>query len=88
MLPYPEISIKMTSYQQPDASGHFGPVNGQTYGGSFVAETLVHALDELNAAYAHYSRDPDFIAARARFTMPTGSAASWAARRFFSSART
>ena len=62
MLPYPEISIKMTSYQQPDASGHFGPVNGQTYGGSFVAETLVHALDELNAAYAHYSRDPDFIA--------------------------
>jgi tryptophan synthase beta chain len=62
MLPYPEISIKMTSYQQPDASGHFGPINGQTYGGSFVAETLVHALDELNAAYAHYSRDPDFIA--------------------------
>jgi len=62
MLPYPEMSIKMTSYQQPDASGHFGPVNGQTYGGSFVAETLVHALDELNAAYAHYSRDPDFIA--------------------------
>jgi tryptophan synthase beta chain len=56
------MSIKMTSYQQPDASGHFGPVNGQTYGGSFVAETLVHALDELNAAYAHYSRDPDFIA--------------------------
>ena len=33
-------------YQQPDARGHFGP-----YGGSFVAETLVHALDELQAAY-------------------------------------
>jgi tryptophan synthase beta chain len=45
------------SYQQPDASGHFGP-----YGGSFVSETLVHALDELKAAYAHYRTDPAFIA--------------------------
>ena len=36
----------MSNYQQPDASGHFGP-----YGGSFVAETLVHALDELKACY-------------------------------------
>jgi len=47
----------MPSYQQPDASGHFGP-----YGGSFVSETLVHALDELKAAYAHYRGDPAFIA--------------------------
>jgi tryptophan synthase beta chain len=47
----------MSSYQQPDASGHFGP-----YGGSFVSETLVHALDELKAAYAHYRNDPAFIA--------------------------
>jgi tryptophan synthase beta chain len=30
----------------PDARGHFGP-----YGGVFVAETLVHALEELCAAY-------------------------------------
>ncbi|MBT9494924.1 MAG: tryptophan synthase subunit beta [Paucibacter sp.] len=52
----------MNSYSQPDAQGHFGPVKGQTYGGSFVAETLVHALDELNAAYAHYSQDADFMA--------------------------
>ncbi|MEL4178491.1 tryptophan synthase subunit beta [Roseateles sp. PN1] len=52
----------MSKYQQPDANGHFGPVKGQTYGGSFVAETLVHALDELKQAYAHYSRDPEFIA--------------------------
>ena len=37
----------MLNYQQPDATGHFGP-----YGGSFVAETLFHALDELKAAYA------------------------------------
>ncbi|MFZ5548908.1 MAG: tryptophan synthase subunit beta [Pseudomonadota bacterium] len=47
----------MSSYQQPDASGHFGP-----YGGSFVSETLVHALDELKAAYVHYRSDPAFIA--------------------------
>jgi tryptophan synthase beta chain len=47
----------MSSYQQPDASGHFGP-----YGGSFVSETLVHALDELKAAYAHYRGDPAFMA--------------------------
>jgi len=52
----------MTTYDQPDARGHFGPVNGTNYGGRFVAETLVHALDELNEAYAHYSRDPEFIA--------------------------
>ena len=41
----------------PDAQGHFGP-----YGGVFVAETLVHALDELKAAYEHYRKDPEFIA--------------------------
>ncbi len=45
----------MLNYQQPDVHGHFGP-----YGGSFVAETLTHALDELKAAYAHYSQDPEF----------------------------
>jgi len=45
----------MFAYAQPDARGHFGP-----YGGSFVAETLVHALDELKAAYAHYAADPEF----------------------------
>jgi tryptophan synthase beta chain len=41
----------------PDAKGHFGP-----YGGVFVAETLIHALDELKAAYARYQNDPEFIA--------------------------
>ena len=47
----------MLDYQQPDARGHFGP-----YGGSFVAETLTHALDELKAAYAHYRNDAEFVA--------------------------
>ena len=47
----------MFEYHQPDARGHFGP-----YGGSFVAETLVHALDELKAAYDKYRADPEFQA--------------------------
>ena len=47
----------MLNYEQPDARGHFGP-----YGGSFVAETLIHALDELNTAYEKARTDPSFIA--------------------------
>jgi tryptophan synthase beta chain len=39
----------------PDASGHFGP-----YGGRFVAETLIEALDELAAAYSAAATDPSF----------------------------
>jgi len=41
----------------PDERGHFGP-----YGGVFVAETLVHALDQLKRAYERCREDPDFIA--------------------------
>ena len=52
----------MLNYQQPDASGHFGPVNGITYGGSFVAETLIHALDELKRSYAQAQADAAFMA--------------------------
>jgi tryptophan synthase beta chain len=44
------------NYAQPDASGHFGK-----YGGSFVSETLTHAINELREAYAHYQTDPEFI---------------------------
>ena len=46
----------MKTYALPDSQGHFGQ-----YGGSFVAETLVHALDELRAAYDKYRNDPDFL---------------------------
>ena len=44
-------------YDLPDALGHFGP-----YGGVFVAETLIPALEELNEAYTLAQRDPLFIA--------------------------
>ena len=45
------------TYQQPDARGHFG-----IYGGSFVSETLTHAINELKDAYAKYQHDPAFLA--------------------------
>jgi tryptophan synthase beta chain len=44
-------------YDFPDARGHFGP-----YGGVFVAETLIGALEELKDRYARYRSDPDFVA--------------------------
>ncbi|MCE9640338.1 MAG: tryptophan synthase subunit beta [Betaproteobacteria bacterium] len=44
-------------YDLPDDNGHFGP-----YGGVFVAETLIQALDQLKAEYEHYRNDPVFRA--------------------------
>jgi len=41
----------------PDARGHFGP-----YGGRFVSETLMDALDELERLYRTLSDDPAFQA--------------------------
>jgi tryptophan synthase beta chain len=47
----------MQVYDLPDAKGHFGP-----YGGVFVSETLIAALEELKEAYARYKNDPVFVA--------------------------
>lgn len=44
-------------YNMPDERGHFG-----SYGGIFVAETLMPAITELNEAYQRYMKDADFIA--------------------------
>jgi tryptophan synthase beta chain len=41
----------------PDERGHFG-----IYGGRFVSETLMQALDELRDAYEKFSTDKDFQA--------------------------
>ncbi|MBJ7327466.1 MAG: tryptophan synthase subunit beta [Chthoniobacterales bacterium] len=41
---------------QPDAGGHFGP-----YGGVFVPETLMTALEELTLAYESARHDPEFL---------------------------
>jgi tryptophan synthase beta chain len=41
----------------PDARGHFGP-----YGGRFVSETLIYALDQLQSIYQSLKNDPKFLA--------------------------
>jgi tryptophan synthase beta chain len=46
----------LKAYKLPDRSGHFGP-----YGGVFVAETLIHALEELRAQYEKMRGDRDFL---------------------------
>ena len=46
----------LKAYNLPDDHGHFGP-----YGGVFVAETLVHALDDLRTQYEQLRNDPDFL---------------------------
>jgi len=50
----PAAQIDFSAF--PDATGHFGD-----YGGTFVAETLIAALEELKAAYAKYRADPEFL---------------------------
>ena len=47
----------MRVYDLPDAKGHFGP-----YGGVFVSETLISALEDLKTAYARFKDDPTFKA--------------------------
>lgn len=44
-------------YDFPDAKGHFGQ-----FGGVFVAETLMQAIEQLRLAYEKYRHDPDFLA--------------------------
>ena len=41
---------------QPDGRGYFGD-----FGGRFVSETLIHALDELGEAYGRWRRDEEFV---------------------------
>ncbi len=43
--------------QFPDANGHFGP-----YGGRFVSETLMAALESLEAVYKRLYHSPEFLA--------------------------
>ena len=45
------------AYSAPDQTGHFGP-----YGGRFVPETLVPAVEALDTAFQEAWRDPDFLA--------------------------
>ncbi len=45
----------MKIYDMPDREGHFGQ-----YGGTFVSETLIAAIDELRRQYLRYRDDPEF----------------------------
>lgn len=47
----------MSVYAMPDPQGYFG-----SYGGTFVSETLVAAIDQLKEQYERYRQDPQFLA--------------------------
>lgn len=49
--------ISNPKFNGPDESGHFGP-----YGGIFVGETLMPALEELNQVYSNLKNDKNFWA--------------------------
>lgn len=66
------------TYNAPDTTGHFGP-----YGGQFVPETLIPALDELKTAYAELADDASFqedLAAMLRDYVGRPTALSYASR--------
>jgi len=53
-----KASSGKTDYSSfPDEKGHFGP-----YGGRFVSETLMSALDDLNEIYIRLMKDEEFLA--------------------------
>ena len=52
----PTAAAAQSAAVLPDATGHFGP-----YGGVFVPETLVNALQQLEAEYASAKNDPAFV---------------------------
>lgn len=49
------IEVGSVGFSGPDASGHFGP-----YGGVFVGETLIAAVEELAMVYQDLSGNQDF----------------------------
>ena len=49
--------LTLPDFPLPDARGRFGP-----YGGRYVPETLIPALEEVEAAYREAKRDPAFLA--------------------------
>ena len=49
--------LTLLDFPLPDARGRFGP-----YGGRYVPETLIPALEEVEAAYREAKEDPAFLA--------------------------
>ena len=56
-MPKSSAAPAAIAYDQPDAEGRFGE-----YGGVYVAETLLHAVKELQNAYARWRADESFTA--------------------------
>ena len=90
-LPVTEKTATATVWTKP---GRFGE-----YGGRYVPETLMAALEELETAYAEAQADPDFhleldsllhnyAGDPLRFTMRNGCRNSLAEQRFILSAKT
>lgn len=50
-----DSEVNTSAFDGPDASGHFGP-----YGGVFVGETLISAVEELAEVYSRLSQERDF----------------------------
>lgn len=53
----PDTQQDSIGFAGPDNLGHFGP-----YGGTFVGETLIAAVEELSRVYEEVSKDPEFWA--------------------------
>ncbi|WNO10982.1 tryptophan synthase subunit beta [Teredinibacter sp. KSP-S5-2] len=51
------VSAKIDYSAMPDEKGRFGE-----FGGRYVSETLMHALDELKDIYERVKNDPEFLA--------------------------
>jgi len=51
-----QMQENLENYNFPDSSGHFGP-----YGGVFVPETLIHALEDLRDNYETLKNTPSFM---------------------------
>lgn len=49
--------LRLPDFPLPDPRGRFGP-----YGGRYVPETLIPALEEVEAAYREAKKDPAFLA--------------------------
>ena len=55
------------TYNYPDSTGHFGQ-----FGGIYMAETLIPAVEELCQQYLHFRDDPEFKARMASVTSVDG----------------
>jgi tryptophan synthase beta chain len=56
-LPRSLQGLRTLTYSYPDKAGHFGP-----YGGIYMAETLIPAVEELRQQYLRFRDDPEFKA--------------------------